>query len=148
MRATGFARDLLPSNVRIKRARRSPEILILHHVCDRWSRVDHRYWRVYASLPTFAAVAAVWVVPLRWMPYICVSNLQLEALPGILAGLRPIQGCESVYEGFAPDRRNSLDAALLVGGPSSILEFATAAKQECGALGASIQTGSTASTNL
>jgi len=65
-RAALICTNSLSSNVRIKRSRRSPEISILHHICDRWSGVDHRYWRVNASLPTVAAVAAVWVAPLKF----------------------------------------------------------------------------------
>ena len=57
-------KPLLSSNVRIKRARRSPEILILHHVCDRWSRVDHRSMASKRLPPNHRRCRSlVWVAP-------------------------------------------------------------------------------------
>lgn len=60
-------KPLLSSNVRIKRARRSPEILILHHVCDRWSRVDHRSMASLRLPPNLRRCRRlVWVAPLKF----------------------------------------------------------------------------------
>lgn len=55
----------LSSNVRIKRSRPAPEILILHHVCDRWSRLITEYGELTPPSQPSPLSQMFWVAPLK-----------------------------------------------------------------------------------
>ena len=91
--------NILPSNVRIKSSRRKPEILILHHVCDKWIRVDHQIRRRAPPSQPSPCVAD-WVVPLSPMGYISVSNQVLGALLRRSGGATRDYYGRVIFEGF------------------------------------------------
>lgn len=55
--------NTLSSNVRIKRPRPAPEILILHHVCDRWSRLITEYGELTPPSQPSPLSQMFWVAP-------------------------------------------------------------------------------------